>query len=52
MSVDIPCEYLEFFFEDDEKLAEIKSKYEKGEILTGEVKKILAECITDYVLDF
>ena len=52
LSVDIPCEYLEFFLEDDDKLQEIKDKYSKGEMLTGEVKTILADVITKYVEDF
>jgi tryptophanyl-tRNA synthetase len=34
-----------FFLEDDDKLEEIKQKYEKGEMLTGEVKKILIEVL-------
>jgi len=36
---------LEFFLEDDEKLEEIKTKYKAGEMLTGEVKAALVECL-------
>lgn len=38
LDVDIPYQWLRFFLEDDEKLAEIKEKYGKGEMMTGEVK--------------
>ena len=41
LSVDVAYEYLRYMLEDDEKLAEIGEKYGKGELLTGEVKKIL-----------
>jgi len=41
LSVDVAYEYLKYMMEDDEKLAEIGDKYAKGELLTGEVKKIL-----------
>ena len=39
--MDVPYHYLTFFLEDDDKLAEIKDKYGKGELLSGEVKNIL-----------
>ena len=41
LDVDVPYHYLTFFLEDDDKLAEIKDKYGKGELLSGEVKNIL-----------
>jgi tryptophanyl-tRNA synthetase len=41
LSVDVAYEYLKYMMEDDEKLAEIGDKYAKGDLLTGEVKKIL-----------
>jgi len=31
--------------EDDDELAEIKSKYAKGELMTGDVKKKLIEVL-------
>jgi tryptophanyl-tRNA synthetase len=31
--------------EDDDKLEEIRDKYSKGEMLTGEVKNVLIEVI-------
>lgn len=49
LEVDIPYNYLQFFLEDDKQLEEIGEKYKKGEMLTGEVKKILIDCITSLV---
>jgi len=39
--VDISYQYLRFFYEDDEKLAQIKEDYTSGKLLTGELKAIL-----------
>jgi tryptophanyl-tRNA synthetase len=39
---------LRFFFEDDEKLEEIKQKYSSGEMKVDEVKEILIECLVDF----
>jgi len=41
LDIDVPFQYLQFFLEDDAKLAEIKEKYSSGEMLTGEVKAVL-----------
>jgi tryptophanyl-tRNA synthetase len=41
LDIDIPYQYLTFFLEDDKLLGEIKEKYRKGEMLTGEVKAVL-----------
>lgn len=38
LDVDVPYQYLTFFLEDDAKLEEVREKYSKGEMLTGEVK--------------
>lgn len=45
MSIDVSCEWLTFFLEDDEKLAKIKQDYGSGAMLTGEVKKELIEVL-------
>ncbi|XP_017771244.1 PREDICTED: tryptophan--tRNA ligase, cytoplasmic [Nicrophorus vespilloides] len=47
--VDIAYQYLTFFLEDDEKLEEIRKNYTSGEILTGEIKKMLIDTITPIV---
>lgn len=41
LTVDVAYEYLRYMLEDDDLLADIGTKYAKGELLTGEVKKIL-----------
>jgi tryptophanyl-tRNA synthetase len=46
LDVDVPFQYLQFFLEDDDKLAEIKEKYGKGEMMTGEIKQILIDCLS------
>jgi len=48
--VDVSFQYLRMFFEeDDKKLAEIKKKYESGEMLTGELKSYLIEKINKFL---
>ena len=50
--VDVSFQYLKIFFEqDDKKLEEIKTKYESGEMLTGELKAILIEKINTFLKD-
>lgn len=51
-SVDVSYKYLEFFEEDDAKLAKIKEDYESGAMLTGELKKILIEKLQGIVKAF
>jgi tryptophanyl-tRNA synthetase len=41
VDVDVCCEWLTFFMEDDERLALIRKDYASGAMLTGEVKKEL-----------
>jgi len=48
--VDISYQYLTFFLEDDEKLEKIRQDYTKGDLLTGDLKKILIEVITPMVV--
>ena len=38
LDVDVPWKYLNFFLDDDEKLAEIGREYSSGRMLTGEIK--------------
>lgn len=49
LSVDVSVKYLEVFMEDDDRLADIKRKYAAGEMLTGEVKKVLIEVLQEAV---
>jgi tryptophanyl-tRNA synthetase len=52
LDVDVPYQYLRFFLEDDEKLAEIAEKYGKGEMLTGEVKAVLIDVLNKFLKEF
>lgn len=47
--VDIPMQWLRFFFEDDEELERIHHDYMLGRLLTGEVKKNLIETLTKII---
>ena len=52
LEVDVPFQYLQFFLEDDDRLEEIRVKYSKGEMLTGEVKQELIKVMQEFVMDF
>jgi len=39
------------FEPDDKKLAKIKQDYESGKMLTGELKQILAEKLTKFLVE-
>lgn len=41
--IDVSYQYLRFFEEDDDRLQDIRERYEAGELLTGELKQILIE---------
>jgi len=47
--VDMAYQWLTYFEPDDEKLAEIKRRYEAGELLSGELKQILVDTIVPIV---
>lgn len=47
LTVDVPHEYLKYLLEDDEELARIGDAYGSGAMLTGEVKKVLIDVLTD-----
>ena len=49
--VDIAYQYLTFFLEDDEELAEIKRTYTSGELLTGELKAKLIAVLQQIVAE-
>lgn len=50
--VDVPFQYLTFFLEDDEELERIRASYEKGEMLTGEMKQRCIAELQEYVKGF
>ncbi len=49
---DVPFQYLTFFMEDDDELERIRQAYEKGEMLTGELKGICIKYLQEYVAGF
>ena len=52
VSKDVAFQYLQFFFEnDDAALTEIKSEYESGRMLAGEVKQICIDRATEWLSD-
>ncbi|ORY83804.1 tryptophan--tRNA ligase, cytoplasmic [Protomyces lactucae-debilis] len=50
--VDVPYQFLTFFLESDEELAQLKEGYKKGEILTGEMKRRCIEVLQEFVSSF
>lgn len=48
----VVIEYLGAFMDDDAKLQKIKDDYRAGKLLDGEVKKILADNVKTYLVDF
>jgi len=49
IDVDVSYQYLKFFMDDDEKLEQIGKDYSSGALLTGEVKQILIQVLSDLV---
>ncbi|MFD1646557.1 tryptophan--tRNA ligase [Haloarchaeobius litoreus] len=49
-SVDVPFQYLRFFFErDDDELARIEESYREGELLSGELKELASDRIGEFL---
>ncbi|KAL4442711.1 hypothetical protein ABPG77_006705 [Micractinium sp. CCAP 211/92] len=49
LDVDVPWKWLNFFLEDDAKLAKIGEEYGSGRMLTGEIKAELIAVLTEMV---
>lgn len=47
--VDVSFQYLSFFLEDDAELEDIRQRYIKGELLTGELKAMCIKQLQDFV---
>lgn len=47
--VDVPLQWLSFFFEDDDVLETVRRDYAAGRIMTGEVKKLLITTLWEIV---
>ncbi|WP_222915951.1 tryptophan--tRNA ligase [Natrinema sp. SYSU A 869] len=51
-TVDVPFQYLRYFFEpDDAELEHIAADYRSGTLLSGELKEIVIERITEFLAD-
>lgn len=50
--VDIAYQYMRYFLEDDQELERLRVGYEKGEILSGEMKNACISCIQDFVRSY
>ncbi len=50
--MDVSYIYLTYFEEDDDKLAKIAADYRKGDLLTGELKKMAIEVLQKNVAEF
>jgi tryptophanyl-tRNA synthetase len=49
VEIDVACQWLKYFEDDDKKLEDIYDKYSKGKLLSGEVKKILIDKINKFL---
>ncbi len=49
VEVDVACQWLKYFENDDKKLESIYDKYRRGELLSGEVKQILIDKINEFL---
>lgn len=47
--MDVSYQYLQFFLESDEELAQIKADYNSGKLLTGELKSMCVDHLQKYV---
>jgi tryptophanyl-tRNA synthetase len=52
LSVDIPYQYLRFFLHDDAEIERVAAEYTAGRMLTGEVKKLCATVLKEFVAAF
>ncbi|KAF1331179.1 Vacuolar protein, partial [Globisporangium splendens] len=51
LEVDIPYQYLSFMLEDDEKLNHVAQEYGSGRMMSGEVKQLLIDVMSEFAVD-
>ena len=51
VDLDIPCQYLKFFEEDDEKLNDIFHNFKEGKLTCGETKRMLGDKLVSLILN-
>lgn len=49
--IDVSYQLLKFFLSDDDELEKIRISYTKGELLSGEIKKLATETLTPIVVE-
>lgn len=49
--IDVSYQLLRFFLPDDEQLESVRVSYSKGEMLSGEIKKLAIDTLTPIVLE-
>lgn len=52
LDVDISYQWLRFFLDDDAKIQHIAEEYGSGRMMTGEVKQMLSDVLSDIVIKF
>lgn len=52
IEVDVSVQFLRFFWEDDEGLAELEQGYKSGALLTGHVKAKCTEVLTQFIREY
>lgn len=50
VSVDVSYQYLTYLLDDDKELERIRDDYSSGKLLSGELKKILADLVEDFLV--
>ena len=50
LDVDISWKWLNFFLDDDEALTKIGKEYSSGNMLSGEIKQELIQCLTPMIV--
>lgn len=48
-TIDMSYQYLRYFLDSDDKLLDIKNKYESGALLSSELKEILITTLNDFI---
>jgi tryptophanyl-tRNA synthetase len=49
LMVDVAYQYLIYFLDDDTQLEHIAKEYSSGRMTSGEIKKLVIKCVSDYV---
>lgn len=52
LDIDMSYRYLQFFFKNDQQLEKIAQDYSSGKLMTGEIKKILIDCLNQRIGNF